>query len=318
MIKVPTSGYKYPLGPKIEKTPIPVGYMELDKAVDALGKDMFPTDWTGEERGYFKTGYFGQRFRSKLEYETDSAFRDAVLYAQCELECEMYGGDPQQRYERRKSPADDDEPFVPMGALPTLPADKMEEIENQFSEQIAEAKAARDRRGKVEDVFLRQLLWSGSVTASFVAIDGKIAAMEPHSWGSEEGKHTFERGWVELDKGGGWTTTRPVLIEDSALETHLSSSLKAKPLRSNDVLKDETIAPPRFSEAAVRTWYQGYIEGFAQEAKKPSRDEDLKAAREHFRILIPRDVMRGLRRDLAPEGWTARGAPKRQNRDRDA
>jgi hypothetical protein len=91
VMKLRTSGYNFPLGPKVEKAPVPVGYMELEKAVDGLGKDMFPTDWTGEERGYFKTGSFDQKFRSKIEYETHSAFRDAVLYAQCELECDLRG-----------------------------------------------------------------------------------------------------------------------------------------------------------------------------------------------------------------------------------
>jgi len=295
---------------------MPVGYIELEAAVDVMGRDMYPDEWTGNERGYFRTGFGGQKFRSKIEHETDVAFRDAVLFAQCELECEIYGGDPNKRYELRKTPInDDEEPFMPLGDLPTLSKKTMQEIESRLSDKFNAALAVRSRREKVEDVFLRQLLWSGSLTANVVAIDGKIAALKSHIWGSEEGKRIFERGWLELDKGGGWTSTRPVLIKASDFEPHLSSSLKAKPLSSGIEAEPDIDASPRFSKAAVRSWYQNYIEGFAKESKKPSRDEDLIAAREHFGVSIPREFMRGLRRDLAPEEWTAKGAPKQQNRD---
>tara|TARA_Y100000589_G_scaffold305962_1_gene320330 strand:- start:455 stop:1345 length:891 start_codon:yes stop_codon:yes gene_type:complete len=295
----------------MEKQLIPVGYLELGNAVDALGNDMFRTAWTGEERGYFKTGYFGQEFRSKIEYETDSAFRDAVLYARCELECEMYGGDPQQRYELRKAPVDDDEPFMPMGDLPTLSADKMKEIEGQFSEQLAKAMATRERREEVEDVFLRKLLWSGSVVANFVAIDGKVTGMEPHIWGTDEGKLIFERGWIELDKGSGCTTVRSVLVKECDLEDHLSSAPAAKQQSKVAAERGSPSTATRFSRAEVRTWYQAYVERLSSQDKKSSRDDDLAAARKQFSTKIPRDFMRELRRELAPPEWTAKGAPKR-------
>jgi hypothetical protein len=64
MIKIPTNIYSYPLGPKATESPIPVGYIELTKAVDILGREMFPDDWTGDERGFFGTGAFGQEFRT--------------------------------------------------------------------------------------------------------------------------------------------------------------------------------------------------------------------------------------------------------------
>lgn len=315
MPKLPKNQYSNPLRPKIEKTPIPVGYMELAAAVDVMGRDMYPDEWTGDERGYFKSGFGGQEFRSKIEHEADDAFRDAVLFAQCELECAPYGGDPNKRYELRKAPINDEEPFMPLGDLPTLSKEKMQEIEARFTDKIDAALAVRSRREKVEDVFLRQLLWSGSLTANVVAIDGKIAALKSHIWGSDEGKRIFERGWLELDKGGGWTSTRPVLIKEADLGAHLSSSLKAKPL--SHVVEDEcnTNAPPRFNRAAVRSWYKKYIESFAQEAKKPSRDEDLKAAREHFDVKISRDFMRDLRNELTPPEWTAKGRPKTAKQD---
>jgi hypothetical protein len=315
MPKIPTNGYSNPLGPKIEKAPVPVGYIELNAAVDVLGTDMYPGEWTGDERGYFRTGAWGQKFRSKIEHETDDAFRDAVLFAQCELECELYGGDPKKRYKLRKASVDDKEPFMPLGDLPTLSKEEMQKIESHLSDKFKAALAVRSRREKVEDVFLRQLLWSGSLTANVVAVDGKVVALKSHIWGADEGKRIFERGWIELDKGGDSTSTRPVLIKASDLEPHLSSSLKAKPLSSDIGAEPDIDAPPRFSKAAVRSWYQDYIEGFAKESKKPSREEDLIAAREHFSVSIPRDFMRDLRNELAPLEWKAKGAPKRRNSD---
>jgi hypothetical protein len=311
MPKIPTNGYSNPLGPKIEKAPLPVGYIELAAAVDVLGRDMFPADWTGDERGYFRTGAWNQQFRSKIEHEVDDAFRDAVLFAQCELECALYGGDPKKRYELRKTPVDDEEPFMPLGDLPTLSKEEMQEIESRLSEKINAALDVRSRREKVEDVFLRQLLWSGSLTANVVAIDGKIAAIKSHIWGSDEGKRIFERGWLELDKGNGWTTTRPVLIKSSDIEPNLSSSLATKPLTQSGTGEDTMPSAPRFSPAEVRIWYCERVQRLVKGGEKSSRDQDVSDAREHFDMAIPRDFIRDLRREIAPENWTAKGAPKK-------
>jgi hypothetical protein len=216
MIKIPTSGYGYPLGPKIEKPPIPVGCVELEKAVDLLGREMFPDDWTGEERGFFGTGVFGQKFRSKVELETDRAFCEAILMAQCELECEIYGGDPAQRFHLRTTSQDDDDPFMPMGDLPRLPPQAMKEIERRFKREINQAKAVRERRENTEDRFLRELLWSGSLKAQYVNWDGRVVEIDAHIWGSAEGKRYFERGWVELSKHDGETNVRSILVHESS------------------------------------------------------------------------------------------------------
>ena len=313
VMKLPTSGYNFPLGAKVEKAPVPVGYMELEKAVDGLGKGMFPTDWTGEERGYFKTGYLGQEFRSKIEYETDSAFRDAVLYAECELECDLWGGDPQWRYERRKAPVADDQPFMMVGDPPTLPTDKIKEIEERFASQITEAKKTRGRREKVEDVFLHQLLWAGLITAHYVAVDGKIVPIEKNIWGSDEGKRIFESGWLEIDKEGRLTSVRAVLIAESDLEDHVSPAPAAKPRLNAAIEEVKTSSAPRHSRAKVRTWYQLHVKRVLDEGGKSSRDDDLDAAREYFGISISRDFMRELRREFAPESWKSKGAPRRKS-----
>ena len=313
MIKLPISGHRNPLAPKMKRAPIPVGYVELENAVDALGKDMFSSDWTGEERGFFKAGYAGQPFRSKIEYETDSAFRDAILYAQCEIECELYGGDPKHRYERRKAPVDDDGPFMPMGDLPTLSPEKMDELESRLAREIKEAEGVRDRREKVEDVFLRQLLWVGRIAAHYVGLDGKINALPSHMWGSDEGEQIFNRGWLELDKGGGWTTVRPILIRQTELEDHFAVPTKIRKHIVPGADEEVPSSTPRFSRAKTREWYKSRAERLMRTGERSSRDDDVVAAKEHFGTNIPREFLRELRRELAPEGWTAKGAPKRKN-----
>lgn len=301
MIKLPTSGHRNPSAPKIKRAPILVGYVELENAADALGKDMFSLDWTGEERGFFKTGYASQTFRSKIEYETDSAFRDAVLYAQCEVECELYGGDPKHRYERRKAPVDDDGPFMLMGDLPTLAPEKRAELESRFVSETKKAAGVRDRRGKVEDVFLRQLLWSGGIAVHYVGLDGKINTLPSHMWGSDEGERIFNRGWLELDKGGGWTTVRPILARQIELEDHFVVPTKIRKHIVPDTDEEAPSSIPRFSRAKVREWYKSRSERLMRTGERSSRDDDVVVAKEHFGVKIQHDFMRDLRRELAPE-----------------
>ena len=230
MIELPTSGYIYPLGPKFEKSPIPDGYVELEKAVEMLGQVMFPVEWTGEERRIFEMGPTGQEFRSKVELETDQEFRNAVLMEQCELECEPYGGDPKLRYQIRSNFAKSPKTFVGMGDLPPLSTEALKEIEGGFTEEINRAKAVRERRGKVEDRFLREMLWPGALKAHYVALDGHFIEIEPHIWGGAEGKNYFKYGWVEILRPFGGTSKRPIFILESAVAT----ASKLSPLTPGD------------------------------------------------------------------------------------
>lgn len=313
MVRIPTSGHRSPLGPQVEKPLIPVGYIELEEAVDLLGREMFPDDWTGDERGFFEAGIFGQVFRSKIELEANRAVREAVLMAQCELECGLNGGHPEQEYQLRTAPHNDGEPFTPLGDLPQISPEAMKEIEHRYSEDIDQAKSVRCRREKVEYKFLREMLWSGSLGAHYVAVNGKINNMEHHTWGSEDGNRDFERGWVELDKGGGWTTVRPVLIKSSKLRDHLSSAPVTGRQKNAASDKENIPAVPRFSRAEVRTWYLAYVEKIASNGRRSTRDGDAAAAREHFGFSIQRGFLRDLRKELAPEMWKARGAPRQGN-----
>lgn len=307
MIKVPEAGYQYPLSPKIEESVPPDGFIKLEVAVDALGKDMFPTRWSGDERGYFKTGYGGQSFRSKIEYETDCAFRDAVLLAQCELASEIDGGDPQQRFNFFKTVPDDNEPLITWGDLPALSVQQKKEVEKRLSAKFKKALAVRQRREDVESVFLLQFLRAGTLTASYVAIDGQVTAFAPHAWETDIGRRSFECGWIELETNDGKSTIRPILIKERELLEHLSSSLPAKSLSKSKTSDSAKPLGPRYSKAKVRNWYQAYVKGMEKSATIPSRDQDWSAACEHFEIQIPRSFVRELRGEHAPKSWKVKG-----------
>lgn len=230
MNETPANSYSYPLGPKVEETPIPVGYVKLEEAVEVLGQAMFPGEWTGEERSISEWNSFGQEFRSKAEFELDREFRDAVFMFQCELECERYGGDPELRYQLRSNFAKGYVPYVPMDDLPPLPPEELEKIEGRFTDKFNLAKAVRDRREKVEDRFLREMLWPGALKAHYVALDGHFIEIEPHIWGGAEGKNYFKYGWVEILRPFGGTSKRPIFILESAVAT----ASKLSPLTPGD------------------------------------------------------------------------------------
>ena len=230
MIETPENGYRYPLGPKVEEPPIPVGYIELQKAVEMLGQDMFPGEWTGEEREIIECNGYGQEFRSKVEIETDKDFRDAALMAQCELECEAYGGDPKLQYEIRRNVTENPKLYVDMKALLPLSAETLKEIEARFTDKFDLATAVRERREKVEDTFLHEMLWSGLLSAFYVDLAGKIIEIEPHIWGSAEGQNAFKYNWKEIPTYFGGTSKRPILIHETAIATALNSI----PLISDD------------------------------------------------------------------------------------
>ena len=74
--------------------------------------------------------------------------------------------------------------------------------------------------------------------------------------------------------------------------------------------KPEPAPDRRFSEAAVRNWYEQYVKDHADDERPPSRDDDLAAVRKEYGDGVPRDTMRALRRDLAPAKWKKAGPPK--------
>ncbi len=53
----------------------------------------------------------------------------------------------------------------------------------------------------------------------------------------------------------------------------------------------------------LKLWYREYVKRQLKAGHRPSRDEDLAAARQEHKAIIPRPVIRELRRDLAPAEW---------------
>ena len=118
---------------------------------------------------------------------------------------------------------------------------------------------------------------------------------------------------AEVVIAGGQMSVRSVLIQERDLEDQVSSTPVAKKRTHATIDEVKTSAAPRFSRAEVRAWYQSYVERVLDKGGKSSRDDDLAAAYEHFGIKIPREFMRALRRELAPEGWKSKGAPSRKS-----
>lgn len=65
-----------------------------------------------------------------------------------------------------------------------------------------------------------------------------------------------------------------------------------------------------FSQAELRRWYQKWVELNQEEGHTPSREVDRQAAAAEFGRPIPREVVRRLRRELAPEAWVRQGRRK--------
>lgn len=72
----------------------------------------------------------------------------------------------------------------------------------------------------------------------------------------------------------------------------------------------EAQQPARFSQAALRAWYERRVAAHEATGSMPSRDEDVEAARQEFGPRVPREAIRSLRRDLAPAAWTRFGRRK--------
>jgi hypothetical protein len=68
---------------------------------------------------------------------------------------------------------------------------------------------------------------------------------------------------------------------------------------------------PGYSAARLREWYRDiWIERNELEGKPPTREQDLEAAKSEVSPHIPRDAVRRLRRELAPDSWTKPGRRK--------
>jgi hypothetical protein len=98
--------------------------------------------------------------------------------------------------------------------------------------------------------------------------------------------------------------------EASGPGTLIAGILVFGPLRAAEGAGTGT-APSRFSPVQVRAWYLRWVKSEVSAGRSPSRDEDAAAAHQEFGRSIPRDLLRDLRRELAPASWTRFGRRRR-------
>jgi hypothetical protein len=109
---------------------------------------------------------------------------------------------------------------------------------------------------------------------------------------------------LHFDYGG--STASGGGLEYSGIELEEAPSARVTPLDGAKV--DRAIGS--FSEAKLRDWYQKRAATWPMDRRSPSRDEDWTAAREVLGDGVPRDMVRRVRRDLAPEQWTRKARRK--------
>ena len=68
-----------------------------------------------------------------------------------------------------------------------------------------------------------------------------------------------------------------------------------------------------YSDQALRTWYKKMVAENLKAGKIPTREHDWKAAKNAVSKNVPRDAVRALRQELAPETWKAQGRRKDTN-----
>ncbi len=74
--------------------------------------------------------------------------------------------------------------------------------------------------------------------------------------------------------------------------------------------KVEGKAKRTFSKSKVRDWYTKRVKEWPPDERPPSRDEDIRAAKEEFDVTEM--FIRDLRNELAPTEWTSKRRPKAQ------
>jgi len=94
-----------------------------------------------------------------------------------------------------------------------------------------------------------------------------------------------------------------VFVRKADIDAVLADSLAGDVISAATEAKSES-KPAKVASKALGEWYEKiYVEEKKAAGLTPSRDDDLKAAREHFKAPIRRDALRFLRGELAPEAW---------------
>jgi hypothetical protein len=77
--------------------------------------------------------------------------------------------------------------------------------------------------------------------------------------------------------------------------------------RTPEATRQGPAAPRFYSEAWLRKWWFERLEHHKRAGTIPSRDEDWEAAKAAVSPHVPRDAVRRLRRDHAPQAWKKQG-----------
>jgi hypothetical protein len=104
-------------------------------------------------------------------------------------------------------------------------------------------------------------------------------------------------------------------VEDQLLVETLTPQYADAPVPADEIA---STFPPRqqpgrrgFSAARLEEWYRTWIKrNESEEGKIPTREQDWEAAKSEVSPNIPRDAVRRLRQQLAPDSWTKRGRRK--------
>lgn len=109
-------------------------------------------------------------------------------------------------------------------------------------------------------------------------------------------------GMFGLDQWLDLTPAQPIAADPP-------QAIDASPAGAGEAVKPSTPKPP--SRPALRRWYtETWIPQHANAERSPSRDDDLAAARVAFDPQpVPRDWMRQIRKEDAPENWRRHGRP---------
>ncbi len=73
-------------------------------------------------------------------------------------------------------------------------------------------------------------------------------------------------------------------------------------------------APRAFSQSALANWYKDYVAECERTGVRPSREDDLRSAREAIGTGVSRESVRKARRLHAPASWKQSGRPKKSGR----
>jgi hypothetical protein len=154
---------------------------------------------------------------------------------------------------------------------------------------------------------LRSVLAEGKIVAILRTPLGHRYDIPQRMWDKDRvAKKVYPRfhdGWMRmgLNEFSGPYVEGWIFVPKGSVERTLQRD-QQKPVRK-----------PQFSIAKIRRWYLGYVSRHQKSGTRPSREDDLLAARAALGRNLPRKIIRDLRRELAPDEWK-RAGPRKSGR----